>query len=56
MTTTTEGSPAGEARTLPRREQMYRDKVVESLRSEFNYSNPMTAICRPGSSSGRCGS
>jgi len=41
MTTTTEGSPAGEARTLPRREQMYRDKVVEALRSEFNYSNPM---------------
>lgn len=38
MTTTTE-SP--EPRALPRRQQLYRDKVVEALRSEFNYPNPM---------------
>ena len=40
MTTTTE-TPEGEARTLPRRQQIYRDKVIAALRSEFDYPNPM---------------
>ena len=40
MTTTTE-TPEGEARTLPRRQQIYREKVIAALRSEFNYANPM---------------
>lgn len=35
-----EGTPA-EPRALPRRQQIYRDKVVETLRQEFNYPNPM---------------
>mgnify|MGYP002623306017 CR=1 FL=1 len=36
-------TPAGkpEARELPRRLKLYREKVVEALRSEFGYSNPM---------------
>lgn len=46
MTTTTEDNAAGagnaaEGRALPRRQLMYRDKVVEALRSEFHYPNPM---------------
>lgn len=40
MTTTT-STPEGEARTLPRRQQQYRDKVAPALRSEFGYTNPM---------------
>ena len=40
MTTTTE-TPEGEARTLPRRQQIYREKVIAALRSEFDYPNPM---------------
>ncbi|MCK5941362.1 MAG: 50S ribosomal protein L5 [Planctomycetes bacterium] len=43
-TETPEGTQAGgspEPRVLPRRQQMYRDKVVEALRQEFNYPNPM---------------
>lgn len=39
MTTTT-AKPEG-ARTPPRRQQLYRDKVVAALRSEFGYQNPM---------------
>ena len=39
-TETQEGTPA-EPRALPRRQQIYRDKVVEALRQEFNYPNPM---------------
>ena len=39
MTTTT--TPKGEARGLPRRQQLYRDKVVAALRSEFGFENPM---------------
>ncbi|MFN3244677.1 MAG: 50S ribosomal protein L5 [Planctomycetota bacterium] len=39
-TETAEGTPA-EPRALPRRQQMYRDKVVDALRQEFNYPNPM---------------
>jgi len=40
---TTETPEAGtpEPRVLPRRQQIYRDKVVETLRQEFNYPNPM---------------
>ncbi|MFN9277364.1 MAG: 50S ribosomal protein L5 [Planctomycetota bacterium] len=30
-----------EPKTLPRRQQIYRDKVVETLRKEFGYPNPM---------------
>ncbi|HEB54408.1 MAG TPA: 50S ribosomal protein L5 [bacterium] len=43
MTTTTETPEPGtpEQRELPRRLQLYRDKVREALRSEFNYANPM---------------
>ena len=40
MTTTTE-APEGEARSLPRRQQMYREKVTATLLSEFDYPNPM---------------
>ena len=40
MTTTTE-KPEGEARTMPRRQQRYREKVIAALTSEFNYPNPM---------------
>lgn len=40
MTSTTE-APEGEARTLPRRQQLYREKVIAALTSEFNYPNPM---------------
>lgn len=40
MTTTTE-TPEGEARVLPRRQQLYREKVIAALTSEFNYPNPM---------------
>jgi large subunit ribosomal protein L5 len=40
MTTTT-STPEGEARTLPRRQQQYRDKVVPALRTDFGYENPM---------------
>ena len=43
-TETPEGTEAGSApepTALPRRQQMYRDKVVEVLRQEFNYPNPM---------------
>jgi len=40
MTTTTE-APEGEARSLPRRQQMYREKVIAALLSEFDYPNPM---------------
>jgi large subunit ribosomal protein L5 len=40
MTTTTE-TPEGEARTLPRRQQRYREKVIAALTSEFEYPNPM---------------
>lgn len=40
MTTTTE-TPEGEARTLPRRQQRYREKVIAALTSEFKYPNPM---------------
>ena len=40
MTTTTE-TPEGEARTLPRRQQIYREKVIDAMRSEFNYPNLM---------------
>jgi len=40
MTSTTE-TPEGEARTLPRRQQIYREKVIAALRSEFDYPNPM---------------
>lgn len=40
MTTTTE-APEGEARSLPRRQQMYREKVIATLLSEFDYPNPM---------------
>src|SRR5690606_28427062 len=40
MTTTTQ-TPEGEARTLPRRQQIYREKVIAALRSEFDYPNPM---------------
>jgi len=43
-TETPEGTEAGgtpEPAALPRRQQMYRDKVVEALRQEFNYPNPM---------------
>ena len=40
MTTTTE-KPEGEARTLPRRQQRYREKVIAALTSEFSYPNPM---------------
>ena len=38
MSTTTE---TPEPRVIPRRQQLYREKVVEALRSEFNYPNPM---------------
>ena len=40
---TTETPEAGtpEPRALPRRQQIYRDKVVETLRQEFNYPNAM---------------
>jgi large subunit ribosomal protein L5 len=40
MTTTTE-TPEGGARTLPRRQQRYREKVIAALTSEFKYPNPM---------------
>ena len=40
MTTTTE-KPEGEARTLPRRQQRYRERVIAALTSEFSYPNPM---------------
>lgn len=40
MTTTTE-APEGEASTVPRRQQLYREKVIAALRSEFDYSNQM---------------
>lgn len=43
-TETPEGTAAGgtpEPAALPRRQQIYRDKVVEALRKEFNYPNPM---------------
>ena len=33
------GTP--EPSVLPRRQQMYREKVIDALREEFNYSNPM---------------
>ena len=40
MTTTTE-APEGEASTVPRRQQLYREKVIAALRSEFDYTNQM---------------
>ena len=43
-TETPEGTEAGgtpEPAALPRRQQMYREKVVEALRQEFNYPNSM---------------
>lgn len=40
MTTTTE-APEGEASTVPRRQQLYREKVIAALRSEFDYANQM---------------
>lgn len=43
-TETPEGTETGgtpEPAALPRRQQIYRDKVVETLRQEFNYPNPM---------------
>ena len=30
-----------EPKTMPRRQQIYREKVVEALRKEFGYPNPM---------------
>ncbi|MFK7741953.1 MAG: 50S ribosomal protein L5 [Planctomycetota bacterium] len=30
-----------EPRALPRRQQIYREKVLETMRSEFSYANPM---------------
>ena len=41
-TETTEGTtPEGGATALPRLQQMYRDKVKDALRKEFDYPNPM---------------
>jgi large subunit ribosomal protein L5 len=41
-TETTEGTtPEGGATALPRLQQMYREKVKDALRKEFDYPNPM---------------
>jgi large subunit ribosomal protein L5 len=41
-TETTEGTtPEGGATVLPRLQQMYREKVKDALRKEFDYPNPM---------------
>jgi large subunit ribosomal protein L5 len=40
-TTETPEAASPAPRVLPRREQIYRDKVVEALRQEFNYPNSM---------------
>ena len=40
-TTETPEAASPAPRVLPRREQIYRDKVVEALRQEFNYPNAM---------------
>jgi len=43
-TETPEGAAASgtpEPSVLPRRQQMYREKVIDALREEFKYSNPM---------------
>ena len=40
MTSTMEPA-AGGPKALPRRQQLYRDKVIAALRTDFGYTNPM---------------